>query len=51
MDWIRKKNYAELGNPDPEKQIWYILTYVWMSAVKSMITKLQSTEPQGLSIE
>lgn len=29
-----RKNHLELGNPDEEIQIWYVLTYKWILAVK-----------------
>ena len=35
-----EKNQFNCGNPDTEKQIWYASTYMWILAVRSMITKL-----------
>ena len=46
-----EKNHSEWGNPDSERQIWYLFAYLRMLAVKSMITKLQSVVPQSLGIE
>lgn len=39
-----KINDPELGNQDPEGQIWCVFTYIWILALKSMIRKLQSGE-------
>lgn len=46
-----EKTHPELGNLDPERQIWYILVYMWVLAVESMINKLQSIDSQRLDIE
>jgi len=46
-----EKNHPELGILDPERQTWYVFVYMWTLAVKSMIAKLQSIEPQRLGIE
>ena len=32
------------------KITWYVFAYMWILAVKSMTTKLQSIEPQRLAI-
>ena len=34
MNAARKVNHPELGNPDPERQLWYVLTYKWILPVK-----------------
>ena len=46
-----RKNYPEYINPHPERQICYAFSYIWTLAVKSMITKLQSIEPQRIGVE
>ena len=38
-------------NPEPERRIWYALIFIWILAVKSMISKLQSIEQQRTGIE
>jgi hypothetical protein len=50
MDGTRK-DHSEWGNSDPERQIWYVVTNMWILVVKLMITKLQSLEPQKVGIE
>jgi len=37
MDGIRK-DHPEGGNPDPERQTGYVLTYKWILAIKYRIT-------------
>lgn len=45
-EWIElKKNHTEWANQVPERQICYVFTYVWILAVQSMITMLQSVLP------
>jgi hypothetical protein len=44
-----QKDYAESGNPDSERQTWYILLYKWKLALKYRITTLQSTDPKKQS--
>lgn len=34
------------SNPDPKRHAMYILTYEWISAIKSSITTPQSTDPK-----
>lgn len=34
-----------------ERQVWYILIYMWILVVKSMVTKLQYMETKRLDIE
>ena len=52
MEWMDlEKNYPKRGSPDPERKIWNLFTYMWILTVKSLTTKLQSTEPQRLGIE
>lgn len=41
-----EKNHPECGNPDLERHIWYAFTCMWILGVKSVITKLQSVNPQ-----
>ena len=41
MDGTRKNNDPEYGIPDSERQIWYVFDYMWLLAVKSLVTKLQ----------
>ena len=41
MDGTRKIN-PERDIPDPERKIWNVFTYMWILAIKSMISKLQS---------
>lgn len=36
------------GNSEPKRQISYVLTYMWMTAVKLLTSKLQSILPQRL---
>lgn len=50
--WMKPEKYhPDWEVPEPEKQIWYMFTYMWMWAVKSMINKLQSRESQKAGIE
>ena len=51
MEQEKKKSNPERSNPDPERQIWYVFTYMWILVVKSMTTKLQSVEAQILGRE
>ena len=30
----KEKNHPECGNPDSERQTWYVLYYKWILAVK-----------------
>jgi hypothetical protein len=46
-----EKNHIELGNPNPERRILCVFTYMWILVVESMIIKLQSIEPQRLGVE
>lgn len=47
--WMElEKNNPKLGNLDPGRQKWYEFAYMWLSAVKWMVTKLKSIDPQGL---
>lgn len=32
--WMEIENHPEAGNPDPERQTCYVLTYKWTLAVK-----------------
>lgn len=50
MDETRKRKHSELGDPEPEGQIWYAFVYTWMLSVKSMKTKLLSIEQQRIVI-
>lgn len=50
MDGTRK-NYTDLGVPDPERWIRYSFPYMCILAVKSNITKLQFIEPQTVGTE
>lgn len=43
----RRKFFSRLKLfPQTQKDLRYVFTYMWVLAVKSMITKLQSVEPQ-----
>jgi hypothetical protein len=44
----RTKERLEKATPHPERQIWRMSGSMWMSAVKSLISKLHSIEPQRL---
>lgn len=46
---LGKKN-PKIVNPDPGRLKWYEFAYMCMSAVKWMVTKLQSLDPQSLEI-
>jgi hypothetical protein len=48
---LEKKNHPKLGILHPERKTWYVFAYMWILAVKSMTTKLQSIEPQRLGTE
>ena len=37
------------SNPEPERHVWYVLTYKWTLAIKGRITMLQSIDPKKLS--
>lgn len=50
MDGTRKKNHTEWNIPDPQRHIQYELDYLKILAIKSTITKVQSTEPPKLGI-
>lgn len=43
----KKKCHSVWGNPNPERQMWYLFAYKLTLAVKSMWNKQQSTEPQS----
>lgn len=45
------QKHPEWDNPVLERLISYVFTYMWMFAVNSMLTKLQSVQPQRLGIE
>lgn len=54
------KIHSEGGNRDPKRQIWYVFAYMWILAIKSIITilgvrsittTLQSAEPKRLGME
>ena len=47
----KEKKNPEWSNPDPESQVYYVFAYMWSLAINSIITKLQSAEPQKLAIE
>jgi len=49
MDETRKIFW--MSYPRPRKTILHILTFMWILAVKSVINKLQTVEPQWTSIE
>ena len=35
--WMKlEKNHLGYGNTDSERQIWYVFTYMWILAVKSI---------------
>lgn len=34
-----KKNHSERSNLDPEREIWYMLAYMWKLAIKQMATR------------
>ena len=34
-----EKNHLDRGNPDPERQLWYVFTYVWMLVIKSLVSR------------
>ena len=39
--WVEvEKHHPMWGISDLKQQAWYVFTYMWMLAVKSMITKL-----------
>lgn len=41
--WMElEKNNSEQANSDPERQTWYVFSYVWMLAFKLSIDMLQS---------
>jgi hypothetical protein len=44
----KKKTHSELGNPDLERQTWYVLIYTWILDVKQMTIKRQSTDLEKL---
>lgn len=33
-EWNQKKNHSDCGKPDPERQIWNILAYIEILAIK-----------------
>jgi hypothetical protein len=45
--WHLKKNHPEWGNPEPERQTWYVLIYKQVLAIKKRIITLQSTDPEA----
>ena len=47
----RKKKIMNFAGKWIERQIWYIVAYMWILAAKSLITKLEYVEPQGFGIE
>ena len=38
------KNHSEWDNTDPKRQIWYVLIYIWVLTVSSLVSKLQSIQ-------
>lgn len=34
-----EKNHLDRGTPDPERQLWYVFTYVWMLVIKSLVSR------------
>jgi hypothetical protein len=46
---VTTTNHPKWGNPDPEREM-YVLAYMWVLTVKSLVIKLQSVEPQKLGI-
>jgi hypothetical protein len=48
MDGTIKKD-PEWGNSDPERQIWYVLSYKWILTIKERIVMLQSTDSERLT--
>ena len=42
-----EKNHLESGNPDQERQTWYVLTHKWILAVKVNYTVIYSPEVLG----
>jgi hypothetical protein len=45
------KNRPVGGISDPERQIWYVSAYTWILVDKTVMTKLQSIEPQIVGME
>jgi hypothetical protein len=50
MDGAKKKILGEVTQTQ-ERQMWFVLTYMWPLAVKSLVSTLQSTQPQKLGID
>lgn len=50
MDRTWKTN-SEWGNPETDKEIGYTLTFKWILAIKYLLTKLQSVDPEKLGRE
>ena len=48
MDGTRKINHSERGNPDLDRQTWYVLTHKWVLDVKYRKTNLQFTALERL---
>lgn len=49
IDWTSKQ-YPKYGIPAAERLIWYVLPYMWILVLKSMMTKLLYIEYQRLNI-
>lgn len=50
--WMEQEiNQPECGILDPEREIGYVFTYIWILFVKSMITNLHPIELEQVGIE
>ena len=47
MDGSRK-HHTEWSNPDPERQLLYVLTHKWLLDIKQKKTSLQFTIPENV---
>lgn len=46
-----RNSHPKCDIPHPERQIWCALDYMWILTARSIVTKPQFIEPQGLGIE
>jgi hypothetical protein len=51
MDDSREKKSSRVWNPNPERQIWCVFTYMWMLVVKLFINNYSLYNPQKFGIE
>ena len=47
MKFSGKQMEPKQGNPEPERHIWYVLTYKYTLVIKCWITMLQYTDPRN----